>query len=46
MNFENNQNKINLKCRVINNDFMKEMNEIRSYFQINNLNNNKQKQTI
>ena len=43
MNYENNQNKINLKCRIINNDFMKEMNEIRSYFQMNNLNNNEQK---
>jgi len=46
MNYENNQNKIILTCRIIKNDFMKEMNEIRSYFQINNINNNEQKQTL
>ena len=42
VNYEKNQNKFDLKCRIVKNDFMKEMNELRSYFQINNLNNTEQ----
>ncbi|MFL2660437.1 MAG: hypothetical protein ACJ0G4_00625 [Alphaproteobacteria bacterium] len=39
MNYENNNDIIDLKCRIVNKDFMKEMNEIKSYFQMNNTNN-------
>ena len=39
MNYENNNDIIDLKCRIVNKNFMKEMNEIKSYFQMNNTNN-------
>ena len=36
MNYENNNDNIALKCRIIRRDFMTEMNEIKSYFQMRN----------